>query len=253
MKQRKKNGFFNFIFSFIPGCMEMYSGFMRNGVSIMLLFVSTIILVIVTELDWLSFLPIVAYCYAFFHARSLSSVSADFYPGMQDVFIWDEFFGSNKTSDTGVSENGRKWIAGILIFIGGFSILEYIISAIVPFIPAMYWETLYPLVDNIPKVIVSIIIIVAGIVLICGKKKKKTDETYEFENYEPEAVAPVNYAPEATAHVNYAPEAAAQQNPGQEEKAYTENGENNDGDKYNTNEFNGDNVFNGTIEYTDKE
>ena len=70
MKQRKKNGFFNFIFSFIPGCMEMYSGFMRNGVSIMLLFVSTIILVIVTELDWLSFLPIVAYCYAFFHARS---------------------------------------------------------------------------------------------------------------------------------------------------------------------------------------
>ena len=38
MKQQKKNKFFTFMFSFIPGAAEMYMGFMKQGISLMTLF-----------------------------------------------------------------------------------------------------------------------------------------------------------------------------------------------------------------------
>ena len=41
---RKKRGFWTFIFSLIPGAGEMYLGFMKRGVSTMLVF-----------LGWLTF------------------------------------------------------------------------------------------------------------------------------------------------------------------------------------------------------
>ena len=38
MKQQRRNGFFTFIFSFMPGAAEMYMGFLKQGVSIMAIF-----------------------------------------------------------------------------------------------------------------------------------------------------------------------------------------------------------------------
>ena len=38
MKPTKKNNFFTFIFSFLPGAAEMYMGFMKNGFSILAIF-----------------------------------------------------------------------------------------------------------------------------------------------------------------------------------------------------------------------
>lgn len=39
--RKKKNAFMTFVFSFIPGCAEMYWGFMKNGVSLLALFAIT--------------------------------------------------------------------------------------------------------------------------------------------------------------------------------------------------------------------
>lgn len=38
----KKSGFLRFIFSLIPGAGEMYMGFMKQGVTLMVLFLSLI-------------------------------------------------------------------------------------------------------------------------------------------------------------------------------------------------------------------
>ena len=46
MKQKRKNRFFTFIFSCLPGAAEMYMGFMKNGLTLMIFF-------------FLSFVPIV--------------------------------------------------------------------------------------------------------------------------------------------------------------------------------------------------
>ena len=44
MKQQRRNGFFTFIFSFMPGAAEMYMGFLKQGVSIMAIFLLGIVI-----------------------------------------------------------------------------------------------------------------------------------------------------------------------------------------------------------------
>ena len=50
MKQKKKNKFFTFIFSLLPGAAEMYMGFMKNGLSMMVMF-------------FISFVPMILFDY----------------------------------------------------------------------------------------------------------------------------------------------------------------------------------------------
>ena len=48
--QKQKRGFWLFIFSLIPGAGEMYMGFKKQGISIMLLFWGSIALASITGL-----------------------------------------------------------------------------------------------------------------------------------------------------------------------------------------------------------
>ena len=58
--QKQKRGFWLFIFSLIPGAGEMYMGFKKQGISIMLLFWGAIALASITGLGWLAmFLPVI--------------------------------------------------------------------------------------------------------------------------------------------------------------------------------------------------
>ena len=51
MKTKKKNKFFTFCFSLFPGAGEMYMGFMKAGVSLMLLFFLALLIPTVLRLD----------------------------------------------------------------------------------------------------------------------------------------------------------------------------------------------------------
>ena len=51
--KKQKHGFWVFIFSLIPGAGEMYMGFKKQGLSIMLLFWGSIALASITGLGWL--------------------------------------------------------------------------------------------------------------------------------------------------------------------------------------------------------
>ena len=44
MVQKKKNKTFTFLCSFLPGAAEMYMGFMKNGLTLMLLFFASFML-----------------------------------------------------------------------------------------------------------------------------------------------------------------------------------------------------------------
>ena len=77
---KQKHGFLVFIASLIPGAGEMYMGFRKQGVSIMLLFWGTFALGSMTGLDWLIFLIPVLWLYSFFNVHNLKSLSEeDFY------------------------------------------------------------------------------------------------------------------------------------------------------------------------------
>ena len=75
--QKQKRGFWLFIFSLIPGAGEMYMGFKKQGISIMLLFWGAIALASITGLGWLAmFLPVIWF-YSFFNVHNLKSLSEE--------------------------------------------------------------------------------------------------------------------------------------------------------------------------------
>lgn len=173
--RQKKNGFFRFVFSFMPGAAEMYMGFMKNGVSLMALFFASILIPSVLRLsDVFSFVGILIWFYSFFHARSLSSCPIEQFQTLPDEYVWTAFLEGKQISVS--NPTLKKWSAYILITLGVVMLWENLSSVIYWMIPEYLWNELAPLVDTIPQLVIAIIIIILGIKLIQGKKEELNGE-----------------------------------------------------------------------------
>lgn len=168
MKQRKKNSLFTFFCSFIPGAAEMYMGFMKMGFSIMTIFTISLIVPIVFGLEAFLCISVLLWFFAFFHARNVATCDNETFLSLEDDFIWSKFIDTKKVPS--VSIEYQKWIAIILIIIGCGSLFNNCMNMIYNLIPDALWHVLYPIVNHIPKIFISIILIVIGMKMIRGKK-----------------------------------------------------------------------------------
>ena len=173
MKPRKKNKFFTFIFSFCPGAAEMYMGFMKNGFSLLAVFMVICGAVISLRADFLLAAAMLVYCFGFFHARNVAGLDDEGFAAFEDKYIWEEFTTSSafKIKDTTV----RLWVSVALILIGISLIWKYLMDIICKYIPDAYWNDIYPIVSNIPSFVFAIAMVVTGVFLIKGKKKELTE------------------------------------------------------------------------------
>ena len=170
MKQ-KKNSFFTFIFSFIPGAAEMYMGFMKSGISLMTaFFLSFMIPSILRMSDVFVLFGALIWFYGFFHAGNLASCSNEELQNIPDEFIWDTF-SNGRTLDV-ASPVFRKWGAGILIFCGVVLLWENVSSLVRALAPDWVWSWLAPFVSRVPQVSVALLLIYIGVKLIRGKKEE---------------------------------------------------------------------------------
>ena len=171
MKQKKKNRFFTFIFSFLPGAAEMYMGFMKNGFSLMLCFLLPFALIVIYGgLDFLMPICAVMWFYGFFHARNYAGMDDMTFDAMTDKYIWEEFSDLNFSKVS--SKTAKKWIAAALIVIGAALIWDYFSGILYRLIPEGYWDDIYPALSNIPQVVISILMVIVGIRMVVGKKKE---------------------------------------------------------------------------------
>ena len=171
MKQKKKNRFFTFIFSFLPGAAEMYMGFMKNGFSLMLFFLIPFALIVIYGgLDFLMPICAVMWFYGFFHARNYAGMDDMTFDAMTDKYIWEEFSDLNFNKVSG--KTAKKWIAAALIVIGAALIWDYFSGILYRLIPEGYWDDIYPALSNIPQVVISILMVIVGIRMVVGKKKE---------------------------------------------------------------------------------
>lgn len=170
MKQQKKNKFFSFMCSFIPGAAEMYMGFMKQGISLMALCAVTIVgAACGLEVIFIPLLVLVWF-YSFFHARNMASLPDEDFNSLSDAFIWE---GVMEEKEFKISSPViRKWAAGILIAIGAAMLWENFSSIIYHLIPDRYWDIIYPMVNRIPELVIALLIIVIGFRLIAGKKEE---------------------------------------------------------------------------------
>ena len=171
MKQKKKNRFFTFIFSFLPGAAEMYMGFMKNGFSLMLFFlVAFVLFAMGSGLDFLIPICAVLWFYGFFHARNIAGMDDQDFLAMEDRYVWEEF--SDIKFNKLAEKSAKKWIAIALIIVGAAMLWDYFSGILYNLIPGDYWGDIYPVVSQIPSVIVSILMLAIGIRMIMGKKKE---------------------------------------------------------------------------------
>ena len=140
----KKNGFFRFLWSFIPGAGEMYMGFMKQGVTLMAVFAGIIAVAIAMNMVFFFFpLPIIWF-YSFFHVHNLASMSDEDFYAQEDnpLFDWKDY---NLAVD---------------IVWDFLRILNF---------PWRLWNQI---TYCVPQLVVSLLMIYFGVYLIRGKKKE---------------------------------------------------------------------------------
>ena len=116
------------------------------------------------------FIPALIWCYGFFHARNLAASEEDEFQKLEDDFVWASYV---KDSSISISNPTlRKWTAIAMIIGGAMLLWDNLSRMIYRMIPDAMWEVMAPVVDKIPEVVVSILLIYAGIWMIKGKKEE---------------------------------------------------------------------------------
>lgn len=170
MKQQKKNKFFTGILSFVPGAAEMYMGFMKQGISMMGIFLLCIAITGLFYMDLFVFAAILVWAYSFFHARNVAASEEDVFLTLQDNYIWTDFIdGKNMQVSNPVF---RKWGAWILVVLGVVMLWQNVSKFIYRLIPEQMWNLMAPVIEQIPEFVIAFMLIIIGIRMIKGKKEE---------------------------------------------------------------------------------
>ncbi len=170
MKTKKKNRFLTFCFSLIPGAAEMYMGFMKTGVSLMVLF-----FLVIAVGGWIQQVVLAMFCvviwfYSFFHANHLAGLSDEEFGQVEDEYL----FGMESLPGVkSLVEKHQTVVAGILIFIGIcflWNSMTHLLYGILPKSYRFIAGAMSMIGNYVPSVLISVAIIVIGIKMISGKK-----------------------------------------------------------------------------------
>lgn len=176
---RKKSRFWTFLFSFIPGAGEMYMGFMKQGISIMVVFMAIMYIYSNFGYGLICFLPII-WAYSFFHVHNLRGLPDEEFYALEDNYLFN--FSEIFPKDDKGKLQLRRIVAVFLIIFGFAELWNNIASTIRVVIPDYMINYYNSFVDKIPSIVISLFMIWIGIKLIKGKKKELySDESAKCE------------------------------------------------------------------------
>ena len=173
--RKKKNRFFLFCCSFIPGAGELYLGFMNMGLSLLMSFGILSVIVGFMGIGVLAFLPAVLWVYSFFHANNLGSLTDEQFYSMEDTYLFGFSNTDMESIRKSLSGRYRKVIAIILIILGISMLWNVAMDFIYYTVGYEFYDRYIAPYTNVishtmPQLIISIVIIWFGIRLINGKK-----------------------------------------------------------------------------------
>ena len=187
---KQKHGFLVFIASLIPGAGEMYMGFRKQGISIMLLFWGTFALTSVINMGWIMlFLPILWF-YSFFNVHNLKSLSEEDFYSVEDSYILhlDQFIGSTDSA----FKKHRTVLAVLLILFGAAVLWNDITDILYWILPSFISSVLSNIFFRLPGIVIAVAIIAAGIYMLRTRtlqsdqeETAKTEEEHYWEPYRP--------------------------------------------------------------------
>ncbi len=173
---KKKNKFFTFIFSLLPGAGEMYMGFMKMGISLMSCFFLALMLADSGMFDFMVLIAAIVWFYSFFHVHNLAGLPDEMFLEVKDAYLLP--FAGKEDEKMMITGKYRKVTAVILIVIGVSGLLKlfyYITAAYFPEIIRVILKDI--IFYYFARGVFSIAVIVLGIYMIRGKKKQLEDES----------------------------------------------------------------------------
>lgn len=173
----KKNGFLAFICSLFPGVGEMYLGFMKQGVSLMALFLGICALCSFFHFDTGLFILPIIWCYSFFHVHNLKSLTDEEFKQVEDDYL----IHLPEHTELYISRKKQLILAWACIIIGVYAFLNIILDMLRWIIPSWIYEIIYDCSWFLPQIILSLLLIVLGIHLIRGKKEQLDSEKDDDE------------------------------------------------------------------------
>jgi len=172
MKCKKKNRFLNFILSLIPGAAHMYMGFMKMGLSLMVMFVAIFALSSLFNMGMLAYVAIIVWAYSFFHANNLVSADDEEFANIEDAY----FFGGEAWSSGKIpaAKYHKYFGVGLLLF-GLFmmwnSLMMSFFRVFGNILPHEIYEAIRFVWTLVPQFVLGVVIICLGVRMLRGKKK----------------------------------------------------------------------------------
>ena len=178
---KNKSGFVTFICACLPGCGEMYLGYMKRGLSVCALF--WICCALSSHINMFMFLLPIIWLYGFFDAFNVRSYDDAQAAANPDAYL----FGLDGGGSAQLSGRRGLVIGWILVIIGVYALWSIFSSYIYNYLGNnMYW--LYDLVAHkIPDAFIIVLIIALGVWFIRGPKHKTEDD---FKAFTPPSSAP---------------------------------------------------------------
>lgn len=181
----KKNGFLTFMCALVPGCGQMYQGYMKRGLSLMCWFAASVVVpMIVGNITWFyafqtfMLFGAVVWAYSFFDTFNLRSLTQQQHAETQDEFLPRGGFGNSK--------NMPKFKLNVIV---GWVLM--LLGALIIF--KMFWDPVYrflwefsPAVaqwlSRLPGLVIALIVILVGIRMLRGRKKAESEEPKSGQN-----------------------------------------------------------------------
>lgn len=162
----KKNLFLTFCYSLVPGAGQMYQGFMKRGVSIMILFMSVIALAAMIGAPVLVLPLPVIFAYSFFDTFNIRNKVNE---NLKDEYIWNNVDEFKKIGN--IKEGNKGRIIGILfIVLGIYLMLNTVVLRLVSRYDIVFLEiAVRTFLQYFPPILIAISCVYMGIKLVNRK------------------------------------------------------------------------------------
>lgn len=173
--RRQRKGFLTWIASLIPGAGELYMGFEKQGVSLMILFWGSVALIAMLGMGWPIFLLPVIWFYSFFHVHNLKTMNPEEFYMVEDRYLlhMDELAKEFRIDKKGFFQSYRSIITILIILIGATLLWDGISSLIYVILPGFMYDVLWNIGNVLTKGVAGAAIIAVGIYFFrCTRKEE---------------------------------------------------------------------------------
>ena len=176
---QRKPGLILFLTACIPGCGQMYQGYMKRGVSLLCAACLTIVLAVTLNLGELAVLLPVVWLYAFFDSYNLRG-QLEWGAAPRDEFLFG-LEGLTGEKLNRVCSQRRPLIGGILLALGIYSLYRTVLGGVMRHLAEAYnlWWLYELTINQLPRILVTVGVILLGAWFIRGPRQNTSEEDYQ--------------------------------------------------------------------------